>query len=141
MPKNYLYIRLHSSYNAYNAVKLGITTCIGSRDTSYATGEIKRGKFINVFEITNFPKKYLLSRTPLIHIEKEIHIYLKQLDKHIYIDGGKEFFSCDIISLIPSFLDSLGIEYITLSDDTINKLIDEYRFNNFYSKLSSGTKE
>jgi hypothetical protein len=58
MSNHYLYIRYHESYKKYNAVKLGITTCIGSRDSSYATGEIKRGQFINVYELTNLSKKY-----------------------------------------------------------------------------------
>ena len=143
MSNHYLYIRYHESYKQYNAVKLGITTCIGSRDSSYATGEIKRGQFINVYELTNLSKKYpySLCTKPLEHLEKLLHIYLKNLKKHIYIDGGTEFFSNDIINLIHTYLESQGIEYTKLTNEEVARMIDEYRLNNFYEKLSSSAKE
>ena len=47
----YLYIRRHSSYDQYDACKLGITMCIPARDSTYSTGEIKRGFFALVVEI------------------------------------------------------------------------------------------
>lgn len=141
MTKHYLYIRHHESYHKYNAVKLGITTCIGSRDSTYATGEIKRGCFINVYELSNLSKKYILSKNPLEYLEKLLHIYLKSADKHIYIDSGREFFNNDIIDLIPSYLESQRIEYILLNDKEIAKLIDDYRYNEFYKKLSSSAKK
>ena len=141
MTKYYLYIRHHESYESYNAVKLGITTCIGSRDSSYATGEIKRGKFINVYELINLSNKYPLSAKPLEHLEKLLHIYLKNLKKHIYIDGGTEFFSDDIIHLIPTYLETQGIEYSELTNEEIARMINEYRLNEFYKKISSSAKE
>lgn len=141
MTKYYLYIRHHESYQSYNAVKLGITTCIGSRDSSYATGEIQRGCFINVFELSNLSRNYPFSRNPLEHLEKLLHIYLKNLKKHIYIDGGTEFFTNDITTLIPSYLESQCIEYITLTNEEIARMINEYRLNEFYKKISSSAKE
>jgi superfamily II DNA or RNA helicase len=141
MTKYYLYIRHHESYQSYNAVKLGITTCIGSRDSSYATGEIKRGKFINVYELINLSNKYPLSAKPLEHLEKLLHIYLKNLKKYIYIDGGTEFFSDDIIHLIPTYLESQGTEYSELTNEEIARMINEYRLNEFYKKISSITRD
>jgi superfamily II DNA or RNA helicase len=141
MTKYYIYIRHHESYQPYNAVKLGITTCIGSRDSTYATSEIQRGRFINVFELSNLSRKYPFSRNPLEHLEKLLHIYLKNLKKHIYINSGREFFNNDIISVIPSYLELQSIEYITLTNDEISSLIDEYRLNEFYKKLSSTARE
>ena len=141
MTKYYLYIRHHESYNSYNAVKLGITTCIGSRDSTYATSEIQRGCFINVFELSNLSRKYPFSRNPLEHLEKLLHIYLKNLKKHIYIDGGTEFFTNDITTLIPSYLELQCIEYITLTNEEIARMINEYRLNEFYKKISSTARE
>lgn len=141
MVKHYLYIRQNESYHKYNAVKLGITTCIGSRDSTYATSEIKRGCFINVYELSNLSKKYILSKNPLECLEKLLHIYLKSADKHIYIDSGREFFTNDITALIPSYLESQGIEYRKLTNDEINGLIDDYRLNDFYKKLSSNARD
>lgn len=141
MSKHYIYIRHHESYISYNAVKLGITTCIGSRDSTYATSEIKRGEFINVYELFNLSSKYPFSKNPLECLEKRIHIYLKYLKKHIYIDSGREFFSNDIDTLIPNYLETLGIEYVELPDDEINGLIEDYRFNEFYKNISSSSKD
>lgn len=141
MSKYYLYIRHHESYHKYNAVKLGITKCIGSRDSTYATGEIKRGCFINVYELSNLSKKYILSKNPLEYLEKLLHIYLKSADKHIYIDSGREFFNNDVIDLIPSYLESYGIEYRKLTNEEIAKLIDDYRYNEFYKKLTRRARD
>ncbi len=143
MTNYYLYIRNHESYEKYNAVKLGISYCIGSRETPYITSEIKRGRFINVYEIRNISKKYPYSlfTKPLEKLEKKLAIYLKNLNKHIYIDGGTEFFSNDIIHLLPEYLQSQGLEYVLLTDEEVSRLIDEYRLNNFYKKLSRTDKD
>ena len=49
----YIYIRNHQSYNINNVVKLGKTFNIPERDMQYATGELIRGTFEEVFEIIN----------------------------------------------------------------------------------------
>jgi len=53
MASNYIYVRDHLAYKFNNAVKIGCTTNLGTRDMAYATGEISRGKFIKVFRIIN----------------------------------------------------------------------------------------
>jgi superfamily II DNA or RNA helicase len=130
MVHNYLYIRNHEAYKIHNAVKLGISTCIGSRDNQYATGEIKRGSFIHIYKLID-----LDDNLPIARIEKLLHTYFKILNKHIYIDGGREFFNIDIVKLIPSFLDKINVKYVLLSSDEINKIINDYRFNAFTKKL------
>ena len=45
----YIYIKFHPSYE--NACKLGKASNIIERDSQYATGELRRGKFEAVFEI------------------------------------------------------------------------------------------
>ena len=47
----YIYIRFHESYDIYDACKLGHTNNIPDRDSTYSTGEIKRGHFKMVFQI------------------------------------------------------------------------------------------
>jgi superfamily II DNA or RNA helicase len=141
MSGNYIYTRYHNSYKLYNAVKLGITTCIGSRDLQYATSEIKRGLFTNVYKIINLSRIFPFHKNPLQQLEKLLQIHFTRLKKHIYIDGGTEFFNNDIISLIPEYLKSLGIEYVELTSEEIARLIVEYRLNDFYKKLSSSARE
>ena len=49
----YIYIRNHPSYDIDDACKMGKSNNIPERDTQYATGEIKRGHFEEVFEVPN----------------------------------------------------------------------------------------
>lgn len=141
MSSNYIYIRVHESYEKYNAIKLGITNCIGSRVSTYVTGEVKRGNFINVYKITKFSKQFLFHKKPLNHLEYLLQNHFKKINKYIFIDGGTEFFSKDIIPLIPEYLKSIDIEYMELTSEEIARLIYEYRLNNFYKKLSSIGKD
>ena len=43
---NLIYIREQEGYNIHNGCKLGIASNLYDRDTTYATGEIIRGKFV-----------------------------------------------------------------------------------------------
>ena len=47
----YIYIRTHPSYDIENACKVGKTKNIPERENTYATGEIRKGKFSTVFEV------------------------------------------------------------------------------------------
>lgn len=53
----YIYIRNHSSYDIYDACKIGKTNNIPERDMQYATGEIKRGYFEMVLIVNIMIKK------------------------------------------------------------------------------------
>jgi hypothetical protein len=48
----YIYIRTHPSYDIENSCKVGKTKNIPERENTYATGEIRRGKFSTVFEVS-----------------------------------------------------------------------------------------
>ena len=50
--KGYIYIRKQESYELHKACKLGKTINIPERDSNYVTGEIQRGYFEDVYEIS-----------------------------------------------------------------------------------------
>ena len=87
MDYGYIYIRYHSSY--YNACKLGKTINIPERDSHYATNEIKRGFFEQVYQVPikvmNIIERYLQSEFSNFNIR---------------YDGGIEFYDRKIINLI-----------------------------------------
>jgi hypothetical protein len=60
----FLYVREHPSYE--NACKVGITDNIPDRESTYATGELRRGKFSIVFKIE------LDSESDLKKIDKDV---------------------------------------------------------------------
>ena len=110
--KGYVYIRCHSSYDVYNACKLGITFNIPERDGQYATGEIVRGHFIIVFEV-------------LINKMKEIE---KMLQREFYklnikYNGGEEFYDKKIVSLIEPYLIANDFNFKKLSQEEISNLV------------------
>jgi hypothetical protein len=119
----YIYTRFHESYEKYNACKLGETINIPNRDSLYATGEIKRGYFDNVYEVPYESRK---------DIETILQNEFKQW--HIKIDGGKEFFNIKIISLIEQCLIKYKIEYKKLNSKEIRQLIRCYRIQKIMKK-------
>jgi superfamily II DNA or RNA helicase len=121
---SYIYLRTHESYDKYNAVKLGKANNIPERDNVYATGEIKRGTFIRVFEVNS--KHVLL-------IENMLKIYFKDL--HIIIDSGTEFYNKLIIDRIEDYLIEIGIYYKKLTTCEINKLVRCNRIRNTIKKI------
>ena len=114
MEFGYLYVRLHESYEKYNSCKFGITECIKNRDSTYVTGEIKRGYFKLVIQIPKNKMKLL---------EKLLQNYFKSLNLHVIFDGGTEFFNIDIINIIISYLEKTNIQFKILSDEEIKNLI------------------
>jgi superfamily II DNA or RNA helicase len=107
----YIYIRFHSSYDVYDACKMGITISIPERDIQYSTGEIKRGYFEVVFEV---PIKILRIIEGLLQDE------FRELN--IKYDAGTEFFNKKIITLIEPYLIKRGIKYRKLSKQEISDL-------------------
>jgi superfamily II DNA or RNA helicase len=108
----YIYIRRHESYDLYDACKLGKTKNIPERDTTYATGEIKRGFFELVF---------IMSIHIIEDVEKQLQIEFNKY--HIQFDGGIEFYNKKIVELIEPFLNLKRIHYKKLSSLEINNLI------------------
>ena len=124
-PEGYIYIRIHSSYDLENACKLGKASNIPERDSTYATGELRRGHFEIVFQVP-----YYLMDTLERKIQKEFtHLNIKY-------DGGKEFYDKKIIYLIEPYIKNIGIEYKRLEIEEINELIRKYRIRNNLKKIN-----
>ena len=126
---SYIYIRTHESYDIYNAIKLGKANNIPERDSVYATGEIKRGKFIIVLEVN---EKHVLM------IERLLQNYFK--NDHIKIDSGTEFYHKSIIDRIEPYLVEIGISYKKLTIDEINMLVRCNRIRNTVNKIKNVIK-
>lgn len=119
----YIYIRLNESYDTYKACKLGKTINIIDRESTYMTGEIKKGYFICIYELNNIDV-----------IEKLLQIYFKKY--HVIYDGGKEFYDNIIIDLIEEFFIINKIKYKKLTNEEINKLSRIIRIKNIYKKIN-----
>ena len=113
----YIYIRNHASYE--NACKIGKTSNIPERDTQYATGELKRGYFEDVYEV---------SIKQIDIIERLIQNEFNELN--IKYNAGTEFYNKEIISLIEPYLIKLGINYKKLLDNEIYELKRKYKIIN-----------
>jgi predicted helicase len=115
----YIYIRDHESYKKYNIYKLGKTTNIPERESTYITSEYIRGKFIKVFEVD-----YKI----LDQLEIDLIKHFKELWKYDKENGGgKEFFDIKILDRIEPYLIENKVEYKLLSDDEISNLIRKQR--------------
>ena len=128
MANGYIYTRFHESYEKYNACKLGETVNIPDRDTQYATGEIQRGYFDNVYAVPLEQRKLV-----------EAHLQCEFKDLHIRFDGGTEFYNKQIIPLIEPCLIKLGITYKKLTQQEIDKLIRCYRIQKVTNKINIQT--
>ena len=114
----YIYIRSHVYYEIDNICKLGKTKNIPSRDSTYATGEYKRGYFKLVIKILSHDDTF---------IERLLQRYFKNY--HLKIDGGSEFYSIHIINEIIPFLSKTNIKFKVLSQTEINNLIRTEQIN------------
>ena len=121
----YIYVRNHESYNIYNVCKMGKTNNIPERDTQYATGEIKRGYFEEVFEI---PIK------KMDIIERLLQNSFCELN--IKYDGGIEFYNKKIITFIEPYLIKLKIKYKKLSKQEISDLLRLNRVKKTIKKIN-----
>ena len=121
----YIYARVHSSYDIYDACKIGKANNIPERDSQYATGEIKRGYFESVFEVP-IEKLGIVERL----IQNEF------CDLHVKYDGGTEFYNKKIICLIEPYLIKLGIRYRKLSKQEISELVRCNRVRETIKKIN-----
>ena len=118
----FIYVRCHPSYEKcsytgkiYNACKLGKTKNIVERDATYATGEIERGNYENVYEV---PIK-LMDK-----IERLLQFEFRKF--HIKENAGNEFYNKKIIELIEPQLVNKGYAYRKLTEQEIK---DQIRIN------------
>lgn len=126
----YIYVRDHESYIVYNVYKLGKADNIPERDTQYGTGEVKRGKFVAVYEM---PQK----KTTLV----ENH--LKDVFKpfHFKIDSGTEFYDRKVLTLIEPTLDKLNLVYRRLTDIEIAELRRKQRIRSEFQLVKQKIRE
>ncbi len=107
----YIYVRTHEAYDLYGVCKLGKTQNITNRETTYITGEIRRGEFSHVFEV---PLEKLL--------RAELWLRYDFKNFNVYIDGGTEFYKKSIIPLIIEQLKKRNIEARQLSLEEIESI-------------------
>jgi len=121
----YIYIRNHLSYNLDDACKMGKTNNIPERDMQYATGEVKRGYFEEVFEV---PIKKMGI------VERLLQIEFSELN--VKYDAGTEFYNKKIITLIEPYLIKLGIKYKKLTKQEISDLVRCNRVRKTMKKIN-----
>jgi superfamily II DNA or RNA helicase len=121
----YIYIRNHSSYDSDNACKLGKANNIPERDTQYATGEIKRGYFEDVYEL---PIKKMGI------VERLLQYEFREL--HIKYDAGTEFYDRKIITLVEPYLLKIGVTYRKLTKQDISDLVRCNRVRETFKKIN-----
>ena len=130
MTLGYIYIRSNEYWDNYNAFKLGKTTDIYNRDSTYITSEIKRGYFVMILEI----------RLDILdNVEKDLQKYFCSLGFHIKFDAGIEFFDKKIVNYIIPYLDNNNIEYKLLSKDKIDKIINKVLPKDYQIKIIDRT--
>lgn len=100
-----IYIRIHWSWDIDGICKLGETDNLADRESTYVTGEYRRGRFSHVYKMLNIGCKNAENL-----LKNEFEKYHKQHD------GGTEFYDKQIIPLIEPFFDSIGLKYKKLSD-------------------------
>jgi len=115
----YIYLRHHESYDVDNVYKMGKTNNIPERDGVYITSELKRGNFIDVYEV------------PIEELDNIDQLLKNEFHKlNVYKGGGTEFYKTKIQSLIEPFINKLGIEYRKLSNQEISDLVRCNRIRN-----------
>ena len=102
----YIYIRSNEYWNIYNVFKLGKTTNIFDRESTYITSEIKRGDYIMIIKV---------NINILDILEKQLQEYFNSLNLHIIFNGGHEFYNKDIINYVIPYLDDNNINYKLLN--------------------------
>lgn len=117
----YIYLRSHDSYDKYNAYKLGKASNMISRDSVYATGEIKRGTFVLVIRLHKGNEEI---------IEKILQNIFVCMGYHIYIDGGIEFYDKKIKDLIVPYLGKTNMWFEQLSEEELLELERQIRLIN-----------
>jgi predicted helicase len=107
--KGTIYLRDNVWYKMENVIKMGIATFAKDRSNTYITGEVERGEYICVIEITLDKMKF---------IDKCLKHYFKSF--HIYKGGGTEFYDRCIIDLIEPYFKNINIPYKILTKEEIN---------------------
>jgi superfamily II DNA or RNA helicase len=131
MCRGYIYLRQHENYDIYDIYKLGRTINFMNRDSTYSTGEYKRGKFIFALEILENNNKNINSE----YVEKLLQKYFKNY--HKIFDGGIEFYNKEIINEIEPLLNKTFIKFIKLTTEEIDIINKNIKRQIIIKKLSS----
>lgn len=114
----YVYIRTSIyTVNGVHLFKLGITTKLKERESTYVTGEYNREIFIDVYEILSSNKSILKK------IDKTLKILLKEY--HRQSTGGTEFYDPIIRAKVESLLNEYkykNYDYRKLPEDEIKHI-------------------
>lgn len=118
----FIYIRDNEWLKSRNVYKVGITTDIINRNSTYITGEVIRGSFVKIIELLDIDKN------ELIIIDKKIKDEFKEFN--IYLNGGKEFYKREIFdNYIEKYLIKNNYKFILKNENEIEK-INNYDKNN-----------
>jgi superfamily II DNA or RNA helicase len=104
---------------------MGKANNIPERDTQYATGEIKRGYFEVVFEVS-------IEKIGII----ELLLQNEFRELNVQYDAGTEFYNKKIITLIEPYLIMIGIKYKKLSKQEISDLVRCNRVKKTIKKIN-----
>jgi len=108
--KGYIYLRDNVWFNEEKVYKMGIMTNGKSRDSTYSTGEVKRGKFVVVIEIAWCQMK---------RFDMVLKHHFQKLNKRF--DGGTEFYDRSILKYLVPFVKS-RLPCRVLSQEEVDKM-------------------
>jgi superfamily II DNA or RNA helicase len=108
--KGYIYLRDNDWFREEQVYKMGIMTNGKSRDSTYSTGEVKRGTFVVVIEIAWCQMK---------RIDMVLKHHFQKLNKRF--DGGTEFYSRSILKYLVPFVKS-RLPCRVLSKEEVDKM-------------------
>ena len=110
----YIYIRRSPQWDEFKCYKVGKTTNIVNRETTYITGEIERGSVIKAFKFINITDDYLNIIDNTLKYELE--------DYNFYKNAGTEFYKTECIHKIANIFKDYSIDFIELSEYDINEI-------------------
>jgi predicted helicase len=122
----YIYIRTNNWWDVMNLCKLGKTSNIINRTSTYITGEPIPGIMKMVLELD-----ILL----IDEVELKLQNHFSYLN--VYNGGGIEFFKCDIIQLILPYLNNIHIKYRELTLDEIDELDRKAKLRNTKHEINN----
>jgi len=108
--KGYIYLRDNTWFQQEEVYKMGIMTNGKSRDSTYSTGEVKRGTFVLVIEIAWCQMK---------RFDMVLKHHFQKLNKRF--DGGTEFYSRSILKYLAPFVKS-RLPCRVLSQEEVDKM-------------------